>query len=402
VAKALDWPLTGRAADYKHYDHAGVLPYRLVTLAEQNEVYAELGLAHAVTIHNDPLQVTRFLYKGSPGASNNHDRIEKWLGGEWLRHGHGGQYLNALDLALYKSEWQVARSDGWNHALDPGPVNDGVPHTENVQADLEHRYRDGMILAYYLTGDERMRGALLDEAEILPTLSVSAQERGMYQSIRALARVAEFTGDPGGQLEAALRQRILYQCVPLLNIGTQSTGFGWQNVPDAGNRRYFVNSTQLPGEKPPGENFQARGFFSGSLGPLAFFHGARVLRAQSPADPEGVLARGRMRDLAFWTRKELYPYVPSPASRHWVYSLAVTLQQVTQYATSDFHPILLGMGEAWLDTGDPVYMQRGIQQIEAFAAHDQSSKYPNNLYEMESRLDAQHFFALCRVYLGLE
>jgi hypothetical protein len=190
--------------------------------------------------------------------------------------------------------------------------------------------------------------------------------------------------------------------VPLLNVNTQNSGFGWQNVPGAGNRRYFVNSTQLNGEKPPGENFQARGFFSGSLGPLAFYHGARVLLANSPSDPEGLLARGRMRDLAYWTRNELYPYVANPANRYWVYSLAVTLQQVTQYTTSDFHPLLLGMGEAWLDTGDPAYLQRGVQQIEAFAAHDQSSAYPNNLYEIESRLDAQHFISIYRQYLGLD
>ncbi|MHC5209325.1 MAG: hypothetical protein ACYTG2_01235, partial [Planctomycetota bacterium] len=402
VAQGLDWPVTGRAADYDHYDRAGVFPYRLVTLAEQNEVYDALGLAHQVTIHNQDLHVTRFLYKGTAGATNNYDSIEKELGGEWLRHGHGGQFLKAMDLALYKSEWQVMRSDGWNHPDDPGPLNDGIPHTKNVASDLEHRYRDGMILAYFLSGDERIKAALWDEAEILPTLSVSAQERGMYQSIRALAQVAAFTGDPGGQLVAALRQRIQYQCTPLLDVNLETSGFGWQNVPGAGNRRYFVNSTQLNGEKPPGENFQARGFFSGSLGPLGFYHASRALLAISPSDPEGVLARGRMRDLAWWTRQELYPYVANPVDRHWVYSLAVTFQQVTQYASSDFHPLLLGMAEAWIDTGDPGYLQRGVQQIEAFAAHDQSSAYLNNLYEMESRLDAQHFFGVYRQYLDLD
>jgi DNA-binding LytR/AlgR family response regulator len=43
-----------------------------------------------------------------------------------------------------------------------------------------------------------------------------------------------------------------------------------------------------------------------------------------------------------------------------------------------------------------------VQQIEAFAAHDQSSAYPNNLYEIESRLDAQHFISIYRQYLGLD
>ncbi|HZL99486.1 MAG TPA: hypothetical protein VFD43_04460, partial [Planctomycetota bacterium] len=401
TARMLDSPVTGRAADYKHYDRSGVFPYRLVTLAEQNEVYAALGVNHTVEIHNDALAVTRFLYKGTPGGSNNHDSIEKKLGGEWLRHGHGGQYLTALDLALWKSEWQIPRSDDFDHTEDPGANNDSLPHTDNVVVDNEHRYRDGQVLAYYLTGDERFRDGLLDEAELLRVLPLTPHERSAYMAMRAASRIAELIGDPGGLLLARIRAQVEAIGTPLLNMAAQSSGYGWDNLPGTGNRRYYVNSTQFNSEKPPGEHFQSRGFISGSLGPLGYYHAARALLALDPNDSTGLKARARMCDLSFYTRNELYPYHPVPASRHWVYSYAASFQQVTSWSSADFHPILLGMAESWVDTGDPVYLQRGVHQIEAFAAHDQSSAYPNNLYEIESRLDAQHFFAIYRYYLGL-
>ena len=401
TARALDWPFTGRAADYKHYDRAGVFPYRLVTVAEQNEVYAAIGLSHTVTIHNEDLLVTRFLYKGTPGGANNHDSIERRLGGEWLRHGHGGQYVEAMDLALWKSEWQIPRSDDFDHADDPGPINPALPHTQDVVVDAEHRYRDGQVLAYYLSGDERFREALLDEAELLLAWANTPHERSAYMSMRAMASIAALTGDPGGLLMAKMRSLVEGITTPLINIGTQSSGFGWQASPGTGSRRYYVNSSQFDSEKPPGENFQSRGFISGSLGPQSYYVAARAFLKANPNDSTGLKARARMRDLAWYTRHELYPYNPVPANRHWVYSYAVTFQHVSEWSNADFHPILVGMGQSWLDTGDPGYLQRGVEQIQAFAAHDQSSGYPNNLYEIESRLDAQDFFAVYRYYLSL-
>ncbi|HZJ71596.1 MAG TPA: hypothetical protein VFF36_11750, partial [Planctomycetota bacterium] len=401
TARMLDCPVTGRAADYKHYDRAGVFPYRLVTLAEQNQVYAALGLTHTVNIHNDGLLVTRFLYKGTPGASNNHDIIEKQLGGEWLRHGNGGQWLSGMDLALWKSEWQIPRSDDFDTTQDPGPSNDSLPHTTSVVADNEHRYRDGQILAYYLSGDERFRDGLLDEAELLRVLPALPHERSAYMAMRATAHLALFTGDPGGALLNKLRAQVELIGSPLLDMATQTSGYGWQSAPGTGSRRWYVNSSQFDSEKPPGENFQSRGFISGSLGPQSYYCAWRALLTANPNDASGLKARARMRDLCFYTRNELYPYNPVPANRHWVYSYAASFMQVTEWSTSDFHPLLLGMGQSWLDTGDPGYLQRGVEQIQAFAAHDQSGSYPDNLYEMESRLDVQDFFAVYRYYLGL-
>ena len=103
----------------------------------------------------------------------------------------------------------------------------------------------------------------------------------------------------------------------------------------------------------------------------------------------------RMTDLSWWTRQELYPWNPDPEQRRLVYSYAITLQQYTTMQNSVFHPILLGMGESYIQTGDVGYLDKGVEQVENFKATDQGS-YQDNMYLIDSRLDCQHFL---RIYL---
>lgn len=393
AARRLRAPLTGRAANYKVYDSAGVLPYKLLTLAEHAQAYTMMGITHQVQAIHPKRQVERFLYKGTTGGTNNSPGIETDLAGLWLRHGYGGAFHNAMDLALWKSEWQVKRSDGFLDQNTPAVTNDSLPHTDGHQGDDEHRYRGGMALAYYLTGDERIRDALYDEAEVLQSVSLWPHERSMYQTLRAISRVAEFTHDPS--LTQLLQARMDYISPPTLDIYTETSGYGWETTPFVGGRRYYVFSSQNKSEKPPGENFQTRGFISASLGPTAFFMAARHLASIDPTDPHVLAARGRLTDLAYWTYNELFPWFPDPADRQLVYSYAVTLKQVTVWEKWDFHPILTGMAEAYMITGNSAFLQRGVQQIEAHQAHD-NGPFADNLYLLDSRLDAQHFFAVYR------
>lgn len=393
AAKRLNAPLTGRAADYKVYDSAEVLPYRLLTLAEHAQAYTMMGITHQVQAIHPKRQVERFLYKGTTGGTNNSPSIETDLAGHWLRHGYGGALQNAMDLALWKAEWQIRRSDDFLDQNTPAVTNDSLPHTDGHQGDDEHRYRGGMTLAYYLTGDERIKDALYDEAEVLQSVSLWPHERSMYQTLRAISRVAEFTHDPS--LTQLLQERMDFISPPTLDIYTETTGYGWETTPFVGNRRYYVFSSQNNGEKPPGENFQTRGFISASLGPTAFYMAARHLASVNPSDPRIQAARGRLTDLAYWTYNELFPWFPDPADRQLVYSYAVTLKQVTVWEKWDFHPILTGMAEAYMITGNSAFLKRGVQQLEAHQAHD-NGPFADNLYLLDSRLDAQHFFAVYR------
>ena len=92
---------------------------------------------------------------------------------------------------------------------------------------------------------------------------------------------------------------------------------------------------------------------------------------------------------------DLFPFLPDPTDQRLVYSYAVSLQQVTQWESSDFHPILLGMAETWLDTGDFRYLVKGVEQIQAAHVH-------GDLENWDARLDCLHFLAVYRDWaLGL-
>ena len=390
VSRRLEQPVTGRAADYGHYDRSGTFAYRLLTLPEHAQALSLMGIDHVPTVSNPQQSVTRYLYKGTTGGSNNHAKIERELGGDWLRHGRGGDYLNSLDLALYKAEWQIERSDNFHDEADPGASNEDLPHSTGYRSDDEHRYREGLVLAHFLTGDNRFKAALHDEAELLPSVSLWQHERSMYQTLRAMAIVGEFTAD--ASLRDVLRHRLAYITQPELDVHQQSGGFGWDGPPGLGTRGYYVDSATNDNEKPPGENFQARGFISASLGPLGFFHAARVL---PPSSYLAAASRGRLRDLAWWTRNELYPTLPNLADQRLAYSYAVTLQQITQWENVDFHPILLGMAEAYLDTGEAFWLEKGVEQLRAAEIH-------GDLHRWDTRLDVQHFLSVYRDHvLGL-
>ncbi len=384
VARRADAAFTGRARDYLYYDTTGVFPYDLVSLPEHAAIYAFLGVTGGVILPNEGLTITRHLPASQTGANNNHDSIERRLADEFLRFGHGGQFLSALDLALYKSEWQIQRSDDFHHVDDPGASNDQVPHSVAFDSDLEHRYREGLVAAYYLTGDERIRAALHDEAEILPHVPLTAQERSMYQTLRALAVVADVVDDEALQagLLDELRSRLEFFSEPTIDVHSAVTGWGWEAPPGVGARGFFANAAQNVSEKPPGENFQARGWISASLGPMAFF---RTGHALPPGDPLREVTGLRSLDLARWTRDELFPFVAEPEERRLALSYAISLGQITVLQPSDFHTILLGQAEAWRRTGDPSYLVKGLEQLEAIVAR-------GSIDVLDSRFEVQHFF----------
>ncbi|MGQ0552638.1 MAG: hypothetical protein ACT4PU_05410 [Planctomycetota bacterium] len=382
VSRRLESPLIGRLADYRAYSATGAVKWRLVDVAEQQAVYAFLGLPHEISLPNEPLNVLRHLPAGLAGGGNNHESIERLLLGEFLRTGAGGQWHLAMDQALYKSEWQILRSDNFSHEADPGANNEAVPHSTAFAGDDEHRYRDGIALAYWLTGDQRFKDALLDEVEILPTRPVWAHERSMYQMIRALVAVSEFA-DAQAVLDPHLRERLEYFCTPTLDVQSATSGWGWDAAPGTGLRGYFANSSQNVSEKEPGESFVTRGFITATLGPTAMYQAARHFGL---TDPHGDLADRRLLDLANYTREELFPWFANPGDRHLTYSYGIQQQHVNSWEISDFHPILVAMVGAWSRTGNLGYLKKGVEQLQAFHAH-------GNLDVLDGRLEAQLFCA---------
>lgn len=445
LATTHEYPLVARASDYAHYRDSGAFPYRMVTEAEAELALSKMGINYNINPSNPSLQVTRYLFANTTGGFNNYASVEGTLAGDWLRHGKGGALLNALDLALWKSEWQIRRSDGWLDDDAMGSSADQVvlasnegafPTTKKNYGDAEHRYREGIILAWHLTGDPRYREAILDEAEVLKTINIWEQERWMYRSLTAIASVYQFTVDdpvafpPGsngpddliggdGALLQELIDRLEYFTVnsasgevTQIDVCSDTAGAGWATQPLGigafiedlpggavdGDRGYYVFASQNKNEKPAGENFQTRGFITAEFGPTAFYHSARVLDPTDPAHTDMLFnSRARMRDLSWYTYQEIYPFQADTASRSMTYSYAVCQQGDTVIANDNFHPIMMGMAETWLDYKSQglnldKFLVRGAEMLQAADAQDVSTV--SHWEILNQRLDVQHFLSV--------
>jgi hypothetical protein len=398
---ALDAPLAARVSDYLHYDRAGVFPYRLVSTAQQQQVLDALGIDAPMTIASPFHERVRYFRRKQTGGKNNYAYVEDLLVGQWLRHGNNSAYLVGLDRARYEADWAVRHSDGFVYDGSlKAPDADAL--TTNHQFDFEHRYLDGLLAAWHLTGDVRYREALIDEGERLLALEVFDHERSTYQTLRALALAYDFTGDPA--LRERLEERLLYfASKDVQPTFGQPGSWGWEGAPADGAEGFVVFdsfeecnkigsgacSTIALGDRADlEEEYVSRPFWSASLGPLAFYHVARTVDSA-----HAVLATGRLFDLARWTAKRLYAQ-ETPGEWRLGYEYQVTLAKVTKWEQSDFHPILTAMGEAFHLTGDTGFLEVGIQQLQSAGAH-------GDLKYFTSRPDCQHFYATLRDALDL-
>lgn len=381
AARRLDHSFVGRFVDYQKYDDSGAFPYALVTIAEQNQIYNDLGLGYVLPSQTAGLKSMRYLRAGAGGGANNNPRIEDRLGSKWLRHGSGGDYLNGLDLALYKSEWQVKRTDGVDlSSVTELAANDATfgDVTQFTFSDEDHRYRFGMILAYYLTGDTRFQEALNDDVEDLAQTSFFKNTRSTSQSLRCQALLYEFSGSAA--LLSQMNARINTWCTTVVNTGGAGSDFGWETAtPGTGARGYYLAKDDVNSG-----TFEVRGFFSAMLAPIALAQAARVLDGSS----EGALAQGRLEDITRWARHELFG--ENPLGEDLIVYTYDPIQSPSACAVSFgdyFHPILFGMAEGYKATLDDDYLCMGIAQVFSNA----------NAGEMDSintRLDAQHFYSL--------
>jgi hypothetical protein len=394
ASERLDWPVNGRAADYDQYDSSGVFAYRLMTLAEQNELYSILGMNHSVGIVDDALSVTRFLAAHNTGGNNNHDSIERRLAGEWLRQGLGGQWLNGMDLALYKSEWQILRSDDFHDKNDPGATNDQIPHSTKYEGDLEHRYRDGMVLAYYLSGDARVRDALYDEEEILTQLANTAYERSFYQSMKALAAVGPLHGQHAAARPAAHHDGVR---VPA-HAGREHDG---QRLRLADRPRRDGLAALLRQQQSEPRREAARR----ELRHARLHHGLpradRLVQRLQLAGPRRSRCRGREGAAAgprVLHAQGALPLVQEPGGPPPRVRVGGPPEEGRRVGEVRLPPHPAGHGRGLPPDGRPVYLAKGLQQVQAFAAHDQG-EYKDNLYLMDSRLDAQHYMAVLRDFM---
>lgn len=238
--------LVGRAP-FTHYNNSKVFPYPLVDPATEDEFYRSVAREakpaidvskvcciqdHGITNINWPLSIYRFYaWRAGGGANQTEFRWSYLL--NFITRGMTGRFLNAAHFYRFQAEMFLPHSDGFDwrnlpHANQPNPELNGFgqPTAVSLNASQAHRpWRDqehghwyGMPDYYFMTGDETIREAMIDQASdwyLNPNTYQNGAFGGLYNTrsigiqLISAARFAKFLaaiGDPNA--EAVLNQGV--------------------------------------------------------------------------------------------------------------------------------------------------------------------------------------------------
>lgn len=169
VLHALQYPLVARAP-LAQYASAGAIfgETRLVSPPEQQLWFSQHG-ATSPPLDNITPSLWRYHNWPSGGGGNQTDFALIDLV-DFIRTGHGGYLAQGERNSLFKADTAVRHSDGFdytNEQIDPGDEWTGT----NAGAfnwrifDFEHSHWFSMPIAYFLTGNELYREAIVDYGE---------------------------------------------------------------------------------------------------------------------------------------------------------------------------------------------------------------------------------------------
>lgn len=163
-------PLFGRAALEQYRDSGGFIgENRIASYSEQQTVYQNNGYKApstnaAFSISNRNREVYRVWESSQGGAENQRDYVLA-LQLDYVRLGHGGNMLNALQRALFTADQFPRHSDDFDFTTKGNSYFDGMDKSAGApvnggdwnhhEDDFEHLWVYGLYTSYYLTGDER-------------------------------------------------------------------------------------------------------------------------------------------------------------------------------------------------------------------------------------------------------
>lgn len=200
------YPLAARApVDWYNRNVEGIYPlYHFIRFSEESRLADKLGADYKVGQRKPRFRVWRYHYWGEGGFLNQHDFARIALG-NFIRDDRGlasaGEYyLSSEAMFHYYADWSVYHSDDYEYnkaRFFPKEHNDKA-NLAKVVFEWEHQHWYGMPLYYYMTGDERIREAILDWGEYVKKLAnplsltyMRVFGTGMF----SLAAMYEFTGD---------------------------------------------------------------------------------------------------------------------------------------------------------------------------------------------------------------
>lgn len=211
----MQWPLVGRVPFETYRDTGAFLgERRLVTLEQESRFFADQGKNWQLPRRAAAdLKLTRRYHFGTTGGPNQFDQDECLLL-DYARSGSPGLFLQARLGVLWKADQSVVHSDDFDYGTYAlGAREIPVPNPKSFHGrgagntfDDEHPHWVCMLHYYHLTGDERVREAIVDYGEWRRYRSGNpihgARQGGALnhmrlwsRCLRDLALVWELTGD---------------------------------------------------------------------------------------------------------------------------------------------------------------------------------------------------------------
>ena len=211
--KQFQYPPIARApVDWYNMNVKGISPmYHFVSFRDEKEYVKERGWEYAIGDREPRMKIWRYHYWGEGGFLNQYDFSQISLI-NFLRQtdnltSAGSSFLMAESRTNYNADWSIFHSDNYDlSAQGKGKWRIDSPQKDADKAELakvvfewEHPHWYGMPLYYYVTGDERIKEAVLDWAEYVKethsNITMGPYPRVWGWGMYTLAAMYDFTGD---------------------------------------------------------------------------------------------------------------------------------------------------------------------------------------------------------------
>jgi len=209
--KKFQYPLIAKASvDWYNQNVYGIYPlYHFVSFSDEEKYVEDRGWEYKVGWRKPKMKIWRYYYWGWGGFVNQHDFARISLV-NFLRETENpiraGEYFLYSEARFnYNSDWAVYHSDDYTCTSCTkrgyGPQKSGnKADLSKVVFEIEHVHWYGLPLYYYMTGDERIKEAILDWGEIIKEWSgkpwLMVYQRFFGWEIYSLAAMYDFSGDP--------------------------------------------------------------------------------------------------------------------------------------------------------------------------------------------------------------
>lgn len=204
--KRLQYPLAARGPiAWYNQNVEGIYPlYPVIGFSDEAKLARAIGADYGIGWRKPKFSVWRYHYWGHGAFLNQHDFARISLMNS-IREDRdlvkaGETRLLAESMVNYYADWSVYHSDDYDYRREqPKPKeNADKGGYAKMVFEWEHQHWYGMPLWYYMTGDERVREAILDWGEYVKKtanpLSLTYM-RVFGSGMFSLAAMYEFTGD---------------------------------------------------------------------------------------------------------------------------------------------------------------------------------------------------------------